>query len=248
MASPQNKASHSPELANTQPPALPAHSSGHFRPTSQILGQSDSAVFSYNADDELARMPVGQIRHTDGKLYIEYIPGHNVLYLPASVPIERPIKRMRKAQEKREAQEARKVSNELAKPHNAFIRYRSFRLESIKQQFPNTSQVDLSRIAAEHWRTEDPEIKGFFQSQYKKELLFYHQQQKIKHMAAKFQEQDNIAHTAPASSSLHANNSQSPMDFSNICGPSHFNPKRRRSQSVPSEATDPYPPRCIRKQ
>ncbi|KAJ2443192.1 hypothetical protein IWW46_002645 [Coemansia sp. RSA 2440] len=242
MDSPRNSARHSPEL----PQAEPSSPFSLFRSTSQILGQSGGAVFAYNASDELSRQPVTQFRHPNGKLYIEYIPGTNVLFLPTSVPIDRPLKRMRQAIYRKSAQDT-KVSKEPAKPHNAFIQYRSYRLEEIKRLFPNASQLDLSRIAAEHWRTEDPVIKGVFQKRYKEELQFYHQQLKIEHMAAEHRERitlPGLAFIAPGSA---YSNSQSAIDYLNGNGPFQFNPKRRRSQSVPPETPGPSSARRTRK-
>ncbi|KAJ2123160.1 hypothetical protein IW147_002853 [Coemansia sp. RSA 720] len=245
MDSPINSASHSPEPATTQ--VQPASPDSLFRPTSQILGQSGGAVFTYNADDKLFRLPVTQFRHSNGKLYIEYVPGNNVLFLPTTVPVDKPLKRVRQAQFRKSAQDT-KASKEPAKPHNAFIQYRSYRLEEIKRLFPNASQLDLSRIAAEHWRTEDPKIKGVFQKRYKEELQFYHQQLKIQHMAAEYQERitlPGLAFIAPVPNPY--SNTQSAIDYLNGDGPFQFNPKRRRSQSVPPETPGPSSARRIRK-
>ncbi|KAJ2311514.1 hypothetical protein IWW52_002690 [Coemansia sp. RSA 2704] len=213
-------------------------STHQFRPTSQVLGKSDCAVFSYSTTNELTRQPVSQLSHADGKLYIEYLPGHNVVFLPTQIPIEKSMRRLRKSLQPRDPPPARKPTNVPAKPNNAFIRYRSYRLQDIKQLYPNASQIDLSRIAAEHWRTEDPEIKGYFQNQYKEELQFYHQQQKIHHMAERFHAErhlppplSNYMIAAPVSHEEHV------VDFSPFGGPSNFQPKRRRSQSVPSDVS-----------
>ncbi|KAJ2498651.1 hypothetical protein GGH96_004152 [Coemansia sp. RSA 1972] len=245
MDSPIKDASHSPEPINTQQ-AEPSSPNSLLRPTSQILGQSSGAVFTYNAYDELSRLPITQFRHPNGKLYIEYVPGNNVLFLPTSVPIDRPLKRVRQAQCRKNAQDAK--VKEPVKPHNAFIQYRSYRLGEIKRLFPNASQLDLSRIAAEHWRTEDPSIKGFFQKKYKEELQFYHQQLKIEHMAAEYRERimlPGLAFVAPVSTA-HPN-TQSAIDYLNKDGPFQFNPKRRHSQSVPPETPGPSSSRRIRK-
>ncbi|KAI9480207.1 hypothetical protein BX667DRAFT_212665 [Coemansia mojavensis] len=201
-----------------QPPA----STESFCLTSQIQGQLNSAVYSCNTNNELSRLPVSQCYCADGKLYIEYIPGHNVVFMPTALPIETCLKQVQKTHKKKE----KPKPIELAKPTNAFIRYRSYRLQYIKQLYPQANQTDLSRIAAEYWRSEDPKIKEFFQNQYKEALHFYHQKQKILHLAAKHQAQH---YGLPSEQHLQASDTHNTVFLTS---------KRRRSLSAPPEASD----------
>ncbi|KAJ2850921.1 hypothetical protein IWW36_001547 [Coemansia brasiliensis] len=220
-----------------------ASSTESFRLTSQIQGQFNSAIYRCSSNNELSRLPVKQQYHADGKLYIEYIPGHNVLFLPTAIPIEAPIKKLRKSQRQKEAQAIQKPI-ELAKPNNAFIRYRSYRLRDIKQLYPQANQTDLSRIAAEYWRTEDPKIKEFFQKQYKEALQFYHQKLKIQHLAAKYHAQSRSVALPPSNpeeqlqAAANSSATSSSAETSDTDSPVLLTLKRRRSLSAPPEVSD----------
>ncbi|KAJ2784036.1 hypothetical protein H4R18_001349 [Coemansia javaensis] len=239
--SPQRLPQLHPEAAAARQPPPPA------QPTSQILGATGGVAFAYSMNEELSRQPVGQLYSSDGKLYIEYVADTNVVFLPVGMPVERAVRQVTRVQQQRRRKgSGRSAAHEWAKPHNAFIRYRSWRLEEIKRMYPNANQVDLSRIAAEHWRNEDPRIKDHFQTEYKRELEAYHGKQKIQNMAA-----EHCARTQPAMyppqpqpqppaapgfyhPHLHSQShspAQSPQEL-----PAHPDLKRRRSSSAPHGA------------
>ncbi|KAJ2765361.1 hypothetical protein IWQ56_004128, partial [Coemansia nantahalensis] len=190
------------------------------QPTSQILGATGGVAFACDEHESLSRQPVRQMYGADGRLYIEYQPDTNVVFLPVSVPVERTVRGVTRVPRKRRGT-GRTAAHEWVKPHNAFIRYRSWSLEKIKQLYPNANQIDLSRIAAEHWRNEDPQVKGHFQQQYRDELETYHGRQKIQNMAA----EHNARYQSPSAAPPHGYH---PRAY-----PATPELKRRRSSSAP---------------
>ncbi|KAJ2716890.1 hypothetical protein H4R19_000375 [Coemansia spiralis] len=192
------------------------------QPTLQILGATGGVASACDEDETLSRQPVRQMYGSDGRLYIEYQPDTNVVFLPVSLPVDRVVRGVVRVPRRRKAA-GRTAAHEWAKPHNAFIRYRSWKLEAIKRLYPNANQIDLSRIAAEHWRNEDPQIKDRFQQQYRAELEIYHGRQKIQNMAA--EHNARLYHPEPVPH-------HSPLAAPEL--------PRRRSSSAPHGATKPH--------
>ncbi|KAJ2882834.1 hypothetical protein H4R27_003174 [Coemansia aciculifera] len=158
--------------------------------TSHIASHANSAIYTYNSQaDKLNRLPVHQLFTTDGRLFIEYKPGHNLIYVDNQIKAGQPLQQVlhaaclghsplqasrtiRKRQPK--AGRGAVLAGMPKKPHNAFIRYRCRHLQDTKQAHPAASQTELSRIIAEHWRNETPETKELFQAEYRDELTHYH--------------------------------------------------------------------------
>ncbi|KAJ1643085.1 hypothetical protein LPJ64_005113, partial [Coemansia asiatica] len=67
----------------------------------------------------------------------------------------------------------RKQKEKSAKPINAFIKYRSYKISELKKQYPEVSQTEISRLAGECWKTECEEIKNQFRVQYMEEKKLY---------------------------------------------------------------------------
>ncbi|KAJ1947220.1 hypothetical protein GGF37_000608 [Kickxella alabastrina] len=68
---------------------------------------------------------------------------------------------------------ARKPKEKSSKPINAFIKYRSYKIAELKQQYPEVSQTEISRLAGECWKTEIEDIKNQFRVQYMEEKKLY---------------------------------------------------------------------------
>ncbi|KAJ2763247.1 hypothetical protein H4S06_000197 [Coemansia sp. BCRC 34490] len=67
----------------------------------------------------------------------------------------------------------KKVKEKSAKPINAFIKYRSFKIAELKRLHPEVSQTEISRLAGECWKTESEDIKNQFRIQYMEEKKIY---------------------------------------------------------------------------
>ncbi|KAJ1669633.1 hypothetical protein GGF44_002528 [Coemansia sp. RSA 1694] len=166
--------------------------------SSQITGHANSAVYVYSSNTQanaLCRLPVHQLFSTDGRLFIEYKPGHNVVFIANQIepagqqpPLKEAIQQAAaqlgiRKQHQQQQQQKPKRSTLLKlgmpkRPHNAFIRYRCRHLQSTKLAHPNASQTDLSRIIAKNWRSESLEIKERLQAEYRAELSHYQDQVK----------------------------------------------------------------------
>ncbi|KAJ2837628.1 hypothetical protein FBU31_001101 [Coemansia sp. 'formosensis'] len=159
--------------------------------TSHIAGHANSAVFAYRGRaDTLCRIPVNQLFTADGRLFLEYQPGHNVIFIDNQIDAsqtlqhalqgaclrKKPLQTTGGGVRKRRPKAGRSiaVAGMPKKPHNAFIRYRCHHLEDTKLAHPEASQTELSQIIAEHWRNESSETKELFQAEYQDELRLYH--------------------------------------------------------------------------
>ncbi|KAJ2019425.1 Ribonuclease P protein subunit p30 [Coemansia sp. RSA 922] len=166
--------------------------------TSRIAGHANSSVYTYSQQaDKLNRLPVHQLFTADGRLFIEYKPGHNLVYVDNQIEAGQPLQQVLQAAcsghsllqtsrtiRKRRPKASRGAEGMPKKPYNAFIRYRCRHLQDTKQAHPAASQTELSRIIAEHWRSESPETKELFQAEYRDELSHY--QASVKQFQAQY--------------------------------------------------------------
>ncbi|KAJ2337303.1 hypothetical protein GGH91_005107 [Coemansia sp. RSA 2671] len=153
--------------------------------TSHIAGHVSSAVYTFsNTANKLCQTPVHQLFTDEGRLFIEYKPGHNVVFVDNQIAADQTLRAARLGLtlsqasggiRKRRSKALRGVAiaGMPKKPHNAFIRYRCHYLQQTKQAHSAASQTELSRIIAEHWRNEKPETKQLFQAEYQAELSRY---------------------------------------------------------------------------
>ncbi|KAJ2897431.1 hypothetical protein IWW38_001724 [Coemansia aciculifera] len=177
------------EVCSSNTPAF-AHDSQSPIASSRITGHINCSVYAYNNySNKLCRMPVHQLFSTDGRLFLEYKPGHNIVYVDNQIAADQPLKQAIKhallppppppAQGMRKIQKTRRKAQKLGmpkKPHNAFIRYRCRHLHSTRQAHPSASQTELSRIIADHWKTEPQETKELLLAEYRSELSQYQEQ------------------------------------------------------------------------
>ncbi|KAJ2083768.1 hypothetical protein H4R24_000539 [Coemansia sp. RSA 988] len=233
--------------------AAPAAGVSHLVPSAQI-GDKTSPCFIYRHDDVLGstvEQTAHQLCTSDGRIYIEHIPNHSMVYIPLSASIDQVLgdlhrmaanrtmqasapgvheshayvsaalrpqsrqqqrpqqkqKQQRQAsaqhvlpqsallpqphqqqpsqqlsQQKQQKQQSsqpsqhhnqRKPKEKSAKPINAFIKYRSYKIAELKRLHPEVSQTDISRLAGECWKTEKEDIKNQFRVQYMEEKKVY---------------------------------------------------------------------------
>ncbi|KAJ1946694.1 hypothetical protein GGF37_001014 [Kickxella alabastrina] len=218
-----------------------------FTTNSRILGESEAFVYYYSCKaDNFVKRPVDQIYGPNGKLYIEHIPGHSIITLPKTVPIQKPTKRI--AQKKSAKNNSNTgLNGKPAKPNNVFIRYRCANSSRIKKFFPNATQTDLSRIAAEYWRNETVEGKKRFYSEYNAEYSEYIKKFKqweiqTKQLKIMCYKESQPQMMSMASVVMPTPTHYESTDFSGAGPINHlefgdlpgFNQKRRRSYSIPA--------------
>ncbi|KAJ1643007.1 hypothetical protein LPJ64_005178 [Coemansia asiatica] len=224
------------------------------------MHEPDAAIYYYSLkNDEFIKRPLDQLVGPNGKIYIEHVPGHNVITLPKDISLQRFGRRInRKTFLKLQSVET--SSDKPTKPLNVFIRYRSANLKRARREFPGASQTDISRILAEQWRNEDPKIKEKFVNEFLADNYQYNikfKEWKSRTEQKEFERLDDydpdddtcceIANTLTSCSSgpQGTSHSQRFIDMSAYGGPTNFNPVRRCSYSVPPEGSDkqhPPPP------
>ncbi|KAJ1823183.1 hypothetical protein LPJ56_000159 [Coemansia sp. RSA 2599] len=222
------------------------------------MHEPDASVYYYSLKtDEFVRRPLDQIVGPNGKVYIEHVPGHNVITLPKDISLQKFGRRIhRKTFLKLQSMET--SSDKPTKPLNVFIRYRSANLKRARREFPGASQTDISRILADQWKNEDPKIKEKYVNEFLAENYQYNikfKEWKVRTEQKEFERLDdydpeespcNVSVLTPSSSGSQASASgQFIMDMSAYGGPANFNPARRRSHSVPPQGSDrqhPPPP------
>ncbi|KAJ1719978.1 hypothetical protein LPJ53_005344 [Coemansia erecta] len=143
----------------------------------------------------------------------------------------------------------RKPKEKSAKPINAFIKYRSYKIAELKKQHPEVSQTDISRLAGECWKNEAEEIKARFREQYIEEKKLY-DLKKISNKRARDSSEalsdtdgsvaggDSAQALAAESGSITA---PLPSDAGSLGLPHGFDPKRRRRSLTlpPSGGAEP---------
>ncbi|PIA16412.1 hypothetical protein COEREDRAFT_87111 [Coemansia reversa NRRL 1564] len=222
----------------------------HLMPSAQI-GDKTSPCFIYRHDDassSTVEQAAHQLCTADGRIYIEHIPNHSIVYIPLSASIdqvlgdlhrmaasrtihgsalnvhdnhayvstatkphphqkqqpqqkqkqqrqssahhvlpqstkqpqsqqqqEQPKQKQQPSQPSQQSQQhqQRKPKEKSAKPINAFIKYRSYKIAELKRLHPEVSQTDISRLAGECWKTEKEDIKNQFRVQYMEEKKVY---------------------------------------------------------------------------
>ncbi|KAJ1997476.1 hypothetical protein H4R26_005820, partial [Coemansia thaxteri] len=146
----------------------------------------------------------------------------------------------------------RKVKEKSNKPINAFIKYRSFKIAELKNQFPEVSQTEISRLAGECWKTESEDIKNQFRVQYQEEKKVYDMKKAIttglkrsREMSSTLSENDAAALAVDESTSAPLPEGCADSADGALAGiyPEGFDPKRRRrSLTLPPTG----PTACVR--
>ncbi|KAJ2747345.1 hypothetical protein GGI20_000596 [Coemansia sp. BCRC 34301] len=262
-------------------------------PCSSRIGSKSSSCFIYRHDDihGASKIKCHQLCTSDGRMFIEHLPNHTILYIPNSSSIEQALCELRKPrsqtkqqkhnaniilhhqpqqqQEQQQQQQmeqllqpqdqpqsqppvVRKTKEKSAKPINAFIKYRSFKIAELKKKYPEVSQTEISRLAGECWKSEDEKIKNQFRTQYQEEKKVYDLKKAIgtgakrgRETSVTLSENDAILDAA----SVLGEPTSAPLP--DACGsssdngvyPADFNPKRRRrSLTLPQTGV----PACVR--
>ncbi|KAI9506501.1 hypothetical protein BX070DRAFT_217990 [Coemansia spiralis] len=156
-------------LPAASPPILPA--------ASQI---SSTPCLIYRHEDlGLVDQQCPQICLPDGRIFVEHVPGHSIIFVPITTPLDqvvikptkRPVKPLPKPTKEQVPRKQPKEKS--AKPINAFIKYRSFKINELKEKFPDASQTEISRLAGESWKAESEEVKNQFRTKYNEEKKEY---------------------------------------------------------------------------
>ncbi|KAJ2347649.1 hypothetical protein GGH91_001741 [Coemansia sp. RSA 2671] len=233
-------------------------------PCSSRIGNKSSSSFIYRFDEThgASKIKCHQLCTSDGRLFVEHLPNHTILYIPNSSSIEQALCELRKPRSQTKQQKhnaslqqqqqqeqllsqpqpepqqpvVRKPKEKSAKPINAFIKYRSFKIAELKEQYPEVSQTEISRLAGECWKTEDEVIKNQFRDRYQEEKKVYDLKKAIG-TGTKRAREPSVTLSENDAASVLGNATSAPS--SDECGgsadaslsdvyPADFDPKRRR--------------------
>ncbi|KAJ1883365.1 hypothetical protein H4R99_000679 [Coemansia sp. RSA 1722] len=156
--------------------------------SSQVLSDNNSFVYCYDeASGTNVEHNVRQMVASDMSVFIEHMPGYNLVYVPVGCSIDMATNQMmganfsmpgnnhggpRKNNGRGNAR-AQHVVEKTSKPSNAFIMYRNHKIEELRKQMPDINQIEISREAGKWWRNETEEVKKHFQDKYREEKLAY---------------------------------------------------------------------------
>ncbi|KAJ2784037.1 hypothetical protein H4R18_001350 [Coemansia javaensis] len=160
-------AASAPVAAGKQGPAL----------SSRIVTEPACAVFrSSGPGGAAAEHTAQQIVTADGKVFVECIPGHNVVFAPLGMQPGAAVQHVGGGR----VAKARTRPPAPARPSNVFFKYRSVKQRELQEAHPRMNQTQISRMVAEYWRRESEEVKQKFQLEYKEDMRKYELSKKMR--------------------------------------------------------------------
>ncbi|KAJ1885269.1 hypothetical protein LPJ66_010200 [Kickxella alabastrina] len=137
---------------------------------SHIISEPTCRIYRTTTDstEEATEFTARQLIAFDGKIFIEHLPGHNIIYAPSKPRMPSHITKLKLK------------AKTMDRPKNVFFMYRSHKVKEMQQQYPKLNQTVFSRIVAEHWKNESDEVKVFFRQKYNDEMKQYELAKKVK--------------------------------------------------------------------
>ncbi|KAJ2389049.1 hypothetical protein H4S02_002562 [Coemansia sp. RSA 2611] len=256
-------------------PPMPAGPAVSQLPCSSRIGSKNSPCSIYRHDEMLGSTSehrAQQLCTADGRLFIEHVPNHSIVYIPLSSSIDQVLRDLRKARpqaksssaqsasiarqqtqpqpqpaqqshhQQHHQQQPRKPKEKSAKPINAFIKYRSYKIAELKRLHPEVSQTDISRLAGEYWKVESEEVKNQFRCQYREEKKVYDMKKAINASGANKRPRESSEAASDLGAKSSSETASAPLVNSKVMPfadaselPAGFNPsQRRRSLTMPS--------------
>ncbi|KAJ1757968.1 hypothetical protein LPJ58_003036 [Coemansia sp. RSA 1591] len=176
---PMMSAVHTPPMAHAMAPYGYAHPHAHgpsgppkqqMSTSSRIITEPGCMVLRSNRDATPIEHTARQIIAIDGKVFIEHIPAHNVIFVPVEV---QPAHAIRQQVTGSRIIKARARHAPLARPSNVFFKYRSVKQRELQELNPRMNQTVISRMVAEHWKREPEEVKNRYKQEYKEDMKKY---------------------------------------------------------------------------
>ncbi|KAJ2805110.1 slightly ste11-like protein [Coemansia helicoidea] len=157
--------------------------------SARIPGDHGSAVYCHDRNNGgFMEQPVRQMVMSDGSVFVEHIPGYNIVYVSNHAPVHQVLGEMCAPQRagagnaagsngnsksSHANQTPRAPRERMAKPSNAFIMYRNYKIEEMRRLQPEINQIDISRKAGDMWKTESEDVKEQFRAKYRAEKQAY---------------------------------------------------------------------------
>ncbi|KAJ2629398.1 slightly ste11-like protein [Coemansia sp. RSA 1290] len=245
---PMRAAVHSPPLHAMPPynyPLPPPHKQEQqqqMSTSSRIITEPGCSVFRSNPDGTPIEHTSRQIIAVDGKVFIEHVPGHNVVFVPIEMP---PSAAIHQRVAGSRVIKARPRAAPLARPSNVFFKYRSVKQRELQMLHPRLNQTVISRMVAEHWKRESKEVKDRFKKEYDDDMKKYELHKKMNRNRPEFEYFESDDMTAHSDTALYyqrqdSTDSRSFVNESSSLGlartDSSASPNRSRSFTMPELA------------
>ncbi|KAJ2811875.1 hypothetical protein FBU31_007693, partial [Coemansia sp. 'formosensis'] len=169
LTMPQEEQRQQQQLSPKQPPQSSTYSS-------KITQETGCHIYRYTNNGDTVDQSLHQIVGSNGKVYVEYIPGHSLVYIPSSAS---PTIVMGQMMGNSRQGRLKEKSPKNARPSNVFFKYRSHKLPELTLKYPKLNQTVISRMVADHWKAETDEVKDRFKKQYKNEMIQYEVAKKL---------------------------------------------------------------------
>ncbi|KAJ1664675.1 hypothetical protein IW140_006174 [Coemansia sp. RSA 1813] len=161
--------------------AMPMHQQQqHLKPqvasSSRIITEPDCQIFCCNKDADPVEFGAQQMISIDGKLFVEHVPGHSIVFVPNKF---KPSQIMGNISGQRVKGSKSRIDKP-ARPCNVFFKYRSHKLAELQEKFPKLNQTVISRMVAEHWKNETDDVKNKFKLEYKEDMNKYEMAKRVR--------------------------------------------------------------------
>ncbi|PVU95802.1 hypothetical protein BB561_001598 [Smittium simulii] len=145
--------------------------SSNPQPTIKILPKCKKLIYQqtemYSDIKAVTACNPAEFVFSDGKTYIEKIPGHYVLFIPNSIQKEDIVRKIQKIERKKPAKKRP------TRAHNSFILYRTDMAKNIRKQNSHLNQKEVSKIIANMWNNEKSSVREKYKLIYEKKKMEY---------------------------------------------------------------------------
>ncbi|KAJ2554374.1 hypothetical protein EV175_002607 [Coemansia sp. RSA 1933] len=162
---------------NTSPSAGNSSNNGNgfpepLIPLSEVYGENNSYIYSQDDAGFLRRKPVSQVIGINNKIFIEYVPGTNVIFMPKDVVLSGSVEKIVRV--KRGPAVVRKMRfPHIRRPATAYLRYRADHYAQIKLQFPAMPAEAMERVLSINWRKESSDIRDKYIGEFNQAMINY---------------------------------------------------------------------------
>ncbi|KAJ2723193.1 hypothetical protein GGI07_002828 [Coemansia sp. Benny D115] len=141
---------------------------------SHVISEPCCHIYMTDMNSEATEITTRQIIAFDGKVFIEHLPNHNVIFAPIKIQPQHVLQSAGSRVAKLKLKPTR-----ADRPKNVFFKYRSQKVKELQELYPKLNQIVISRIAAEHWKNESREVKERYRREYRNEMAQYELAKKI---------------------------------------------------------------------
>ncbi|KAJ1733289.1 hypothetical protein LPJ72_002943 [Coemansia sp. Benny D160-2] len=168
-----------------QPQLHHHHQKPQMAAASRIISEPDCQVFCCNKDADPVEFSAQQMLSIDGKVFIEHVPGHSIVFVPNHLKPAQLLAGLGNGNGNGNGSQGRVKGaksrvDKPARPCNVFFKYRSHKLAELQEKFPKLNQTVISRMVAEHWKNETEDVKNKFKLEYKEDMSKYEMAKRVR--------------------------------------------------------------------